>query len=424
MRPRREPLARPRAAMAPSLPAIPRDPQDDYGAEAVRRRLRLCEEVAGRLLPHLAGEPVPWASARGNVENLIGFAQVPVGLAGPLELDTSAGRRSFLVPMATTEGAMVASYSRGMKLLNQAGGARARVLREGLTQHPVLVYPDALAALAAARVAEASRAEFERLTAGITSHGRLAEVRAEPVGRRLVLVLGFATGDAIGINMASHAAELCSAALAERTGAVARYVHGEDVEKRANARALVEGRGRSVVAECVVPRDLLERQLRVHPEDLVAIQRTYAVGYARLGTQNWLVQAANGLAAIFLACGLDAAYVTESATGLLDLDLAPGGALYASVYLPSLIVGTVGAGTQKGTAAECLDLLGVCGSGGAGLLAELLAAAVLAGDLSLMASFCTHEFVAAHQALGRNRPDPPPGAPLAGPERPAPGNER
>jgi hydroxymethylglutaryl-CoA reductase (NADPH) len=393
-----------RAAMAASEP-IPRAPGgEDYEPAAVRRRQELCERLAGRALPHLAGRPVPPAEAHGKVENLIGFAQVPIGLAGPLALETSRGPRVVHVPMATTEGALVASHSRGMKVLSEAGGARTSVLGEVLSQHPVLVFPDARGAQAAARTAREMRAELERLAGSVTRHGRLVEIEPEAVGRRLVLRLGFATGDAIGINMAAHAAELCSRALAERTGARERYVHGEDVEKRSRAGALREGRGRSAVADAVVPRAVLARSLRVRPEDLVAIQRTYAVGFARLATPNWLVQSANGLAAVYLACGQDVAYVAESAAGLLDLDLTDDGDLYASAWLPSLLVGTVGGGSGQGTAAECLDVLGVRGAGGAGLFAEILAATVLAGDLSLLASFCTHEFVAAHERLGRNRP--------------------
>ena len=390
--------------MSASLPSIPRRAgDDDYASEAVGERRTICERVAGRALPHLAGESVPAIEARGKVENLIGYAQLPLGIAGPLRLDTSAGVREVFVPMATTEGAMVASYSRGMKALANAG-ARARVLAEALTQHPVLLYPNAEASANAARVALEERAQMEELTRTVTSHGRLIAVTAEPVGRRLVLCLSFATRDAIGINMAAHAAELCSSFLAERTGASERYVHGEDVEKRANARASIEGRGRSVVCDATIERSELARVLRVTPEELVAIHRTYAVGFARLGTQNQLVQSANGLAGVFIACGQDAAYVTESATGLLDFDVTPEGDCYVSAHLPSLIVGTVGGGTAQGTAAECLDILGVRGDGGANVFAEILAATVLAGDLSLLASFCTHEFVAAHERLGRNRP--------------------
>jgi len=288
--------------------------------------------------------------------------------------------------------------------MNEAGGARGRVTAEGLSQHPVLVYADAAGALAAAAIADDAFDALAELTSGVTNHGRLTEVVTKVIGRRLVLRLVFHTADAIGINMAAHAAELCSAAIGHRTDALERYVHGEDVEKRANARALVEGRGRSVVADVTIPRDVLAARLRVTPEQMAAVSRSYATGYAHMGTQNWTVQAANGLAAVMLACGQDVAYVTESATGFLDLEVTADGALYAGVTLPSLLVGTVGGGSGQGTAAECLDILGVRGSGGANTFAEILAAMVLAGDLSLLAAFCTHEFVAAHEKLGRNRP--------------------
>ncbi len=390
--------------MSGGLPKIPRSSADDYSKEAVALRLELCERVAATRLPHLAGRPVAPSEARGKVENLIGFAQIPLGIAGPLRVDTQAGTREVFVPMATTEGAMVASYARGMKLLSAAGTARARVVSEGLSQHPMLVYADAAAALRAREALPDLRAELERLTAESTSHGRLIAVVPELVGRRLVLRLVFHTGDAIGINMAARAAELCSELFARKTGAERRYVHGEDVEKRANARALHEGRGRSVVCDTRIPRALLVEHLRVTPEDLAAIHQSYQIGFARLGTHNGLVQSANGLAAVFLACGQDVAYVTESATGFLELAPTAEGDLYACAHLPSLLVGTVGGGSGQGTAAECLDLLGVRGTGGANVFAELLAATVLAGDLSLLAAFCTHEFVAAHERLGRNRP--------------------
>ena len=148
----------------------------------------------------------------------------------------------------------------------------------------------------------------------------------------------------------------------------------------------------------------MNRLIRVEPEALVAIQRSYAVGYMQLGTHNWLVQAANGLAAVMLACGQDVAYLPECATGHLDFDVTAAGDLYASVTLPSLILGTVGGGTGQGTAAECLAVLGCQGDGNANTLAEILGATVLAGDLSLMGAFCSHEFVDAHERLGRNRP--------------------
>jgi hydroxymethylglutaryl-CoA reductase (NADPH) len=386
------------------LPSIPREQDDDYTPSAVKRRLALCEQAAGRALPHLAGQFVDLAEARGNIENLIGFAQVPIGIAGPLHVRGEKGMREVYVPMATTEGALVASYSRGMGWIAASGGARAWVDETGLSQHPILEYADGEKARRAATRALADQEAYAAIVQGLTSHGSLRSVTPKVIGRRMIVRLVFQTGDAIGINMAARSTELIADRLGKDTGALRVHVHGQDVEKRANSRALLEGRGRSAQAEVVISRALLAEKARTRPEDLVAIARTYALGYAHLGTHNWMVQAANGLAAVLLACGQDVAYLTECATGFLDLDLTAEGDLYASVTLPSLLIGTVGGGSGQGTAAECLALLGCAGEGGVGALGEILAATVLAGDLSLMAAFTAGEFSAAHEALGRNRP--------------------
>lgn len=386
------------------LEKLPRSSADDYAGSIVAARRALAEREAGGALPHLAGQPVPLDSARGNIESLIGYVQAPLGLAGPLVVDTAAGRREVYVPMATNEGAMVASYTRGMRLLAAGGGARARVVREGLTQNPLFEYADAARAIAARDVVQRSFAEYAALVAGTTRHGELVEVHPRVVGNRLIVELVFTTGDAIGINMAARATDLVASRIEEQTSARMRYVHGQDVEKRSNSRALFAGRGRSVVADVTVPRAALAELARVTPEALVAIGAAYHVGFAQLGTHNWLVQSANGLAAVLLACGQDVAYLTECANGQLDFQVTASGDLYASASLPSLLVGTVGGGSGKGTAHECLRILGCAGAGHANTFAEILAATVLAGDLSLMASFCAHEFVAAHERLGRNRP--------------------
>ncbi|MEZ5975703.1 MAG: hypothetical protein R3E96_12935 [Planctomycetota bacterium] len=331
---------------ASGLPRIPRDRADDYSNEIVARRRALCEGAAGRSLPYLGGAPMPTGEAKGNIENLIGYMQIPVGIAGPLRVQTGAGLREVYVPMATTEGAMVASYSRGMRLLG-AAGVRARVLGEGLSQHPMLLYADAAAADRAGNWARHQFHELAGELTEITRHGRLVQIVPQTIGRRLILRLVFTTGDAIGINMAANAADRIAQRVARATSAEGYYVHGQDVEKRSNARALVEGRGRRVVAEAHIPRAVLAEVMRVEPEAMAAIHRSYMVGYAQLGTHNWAVQIANGLAAVMLACGQDVAYLTESATGWLDLEVTKSGDLYAALTLPSLIVGTVGAARRS-----------------------------------------------------------------------------
>ncbi len=381
---------------------MPRSDGDDFALEIVEARREFARRASRTSFAHVGGEPVPLSSARGNVENLIGFAQVPLGIAGPLVVDTSSGRRALYVPFATNEGALVASHARGMRLLAASGGARARVTRESLSQHPTFTYDDARGAERARDFVAREFAAFAKLAATTTKHGALVAANAHLIGRRMIVELEFTTGDAIGINMAARATELVAERIAVKTRAVARALHGQDVEKRATGRML--GRGRSVVCDAKIPRDVLLSLARTTPEALCELWHTYQVGFAELRSSNWCVQSANGLAAVLVACGQDVAYLPECANGFLDFDIARDGALYASVTLPSLLVGTVGGGAEKGTAAECLALLGCVGARSANRFAEILAAVVLAGDLSLMAAFATHEFVAAHEKLGRNRP--------------------
>lgn len=386
------------------LPKIPREAGADYSPEAVYRRQVYWTEACGQVPRHVAGVPTPTEAAQGKIENLVGYAQVPLGLAGPMVVHGAEGRYEVCVPLATTEGALVASTSRGMRLMNAGGGVRTRLLASRLTQSPMLVYPSAEAAWQAAQQVPARVEAWRALVRTTTQHGALLDAHAELAGRRLILVLGFSTGDALGINMAARAADLISADLAAATAPSERHVHGEDVEKRANARARLEGRGRSACAEVVIPRAALQDLARTTPEAMVAILRSYTIGFERLGTHNHLVQSANTLGALYLATGQDIAYLGESAVGSLDFALDAQGDLYASVHVPCLLLGTVGGGTGQGTARECLELLGCSGAGRSERLAEVAAATVLAGDVSLMAAFTAGEFVAAHERLGRNRP--------------------
>ncbi|MEY2806875.1 MAG: hypothetical protein RIR65_1292, partial [Planctomycetota bacterium] len=209
------------------LPRIPRDARDDHSREAVAERQAYWTRAGGAAPRHVAGAPVDPGAARGKIENLVGWAQVPLGLAGPLRLRGAEGDYEVCVPLATTEGALVASVSRGMRLCAAGGGARARVLASRLTQSPMLVYADAESAWRAAQLVPARFAAWRDMVAGTTRHGALLDARAELSGRRLVLVLGFATGDALGVNMAARAADLVSEDLAASTRPLERHVHGE-----------------------------------------------------------------------------------------------------------------------------------------------------------------------------------------------------
>ncbi len=366
----------------------PRDPDDDLSPEilAARRSWTGCE------LPHLAGAPVAPEAARGNVEGMLGYAQVPVGVVGPVAL-----RGDFIgnyaVPMATTEGSMVASYQRGLRAC--VDGIHASVQRDGLAVWPLLTFDDAAAAAAAGRYVDAHRAELIAAAEATTSHGAVTSLTHELLGRRLMLRLEMTTGDAHGINMVTRAS---APLLAKIPGARQVLLHGHDVEKRASLRCW---RGKWVVAETRIPKDVVTARLKTTAAELADLWASYQLAYARMGTANHAIQIANGLAAVYVATGQDAAYVAESAVGTLSLE-DDGGDLYASLDLPNLHAATIGGGTGKGTAAEGQRVIG---ARSARELACVMAATLLAGDVNLAASFLGDDFVGVHERLGRNRPE-------------------
>ena len=340
-----------------------------------------------------------------NVENFVGTVRVPVGLAGPLEIAGGAARGTYYVPLATTEACLVASYSRGAQLITRAGGCAARVLDARMRRTPVFAFADLAEAIVAAAWV---RENVERLrgAANATSrHARLLAAEPAIEGNHVFLDCAYATGEAAGQNMVTFATEaLCAELLAHapvrpRSFAVESNASGD---KKAAAHALMSTRGRRVSADVTIPAALLEERLRVTPAMLAAYWRTGAVAAAMTGTIGMQGMYANALAAFYLATGQDVACVAESAVGITRLDVTPDGTLYACVTMPNVVVATVGGGTGLPTQRAAARLL-ACGDEPptADALAEIVAAITLAGEISLTASLCAHEFSAAHHRFAR-----------------------
>jgi hydroxymethylglutaryl-CoA reductase (NADPH) len=339
-----------------------------------------------------------------SIENFIGTVKVPVGLAGPLRVNGLHASGLFYVPLATTEAALVASYSRGAQLVTEAGGCAAVVLNEGVGRAPAFVF-DSLAEASAFSVwASASFAAFQAAASRTTRHGALADMRVAVEGNHVHLVLEFTTGDAAGQNMATIAADAVCRYIETHSPIRCRrwYVEGNlSGDKKATSGALGSVRGRKVCAEVELPRDVIERRLHTTADALVDYWRVSVVGGVMSGSVGVQGHYANGLAAMFIACGQDAACVAEAAVGITRFEPRPGGALYAAVTLPNLIVGSVGGGTKLPSQRACLDVLGLAGAGHARAFAEVAAAMALAGELSITGAIVAGEFTRAHQRLAR-----------------------
>lgn len=384
---------------------IPRFNAQGYSTEGLTARRRWIEEQTGQSLEQVGACGIPAEEMLGNIENPIGAAQVPLGVAGPLLVNGEHAEGIFFVPMATTEGALVRSYERGSAAITRAGGASVRLYVDENRISPAFLFDSVSEAAVFVRELpgrfEGLRAEAE----ATTQHGRLLRVEPMPVGHQVMVHFCYSTGDAGGMNMISKATDRACRWLVE-IGAAKRFylISALDSEKHASSSLFPGGKGKKVVAGVRLPASVVRSYLGTTPEKILELWHINVMAQFHAGATTCNAHLANGLAALFIACGQDVANITNSAVGLLRFDVEEGD-LIASVTLPSLTVGTVGGGTGLGTARECLGMLGCAGTGKAPRLAEITAAFLLAGEISLMAALAAGDLVGAHEAYGRNRPE-------------------
>ena len=342
-------------------------------------------------------------SYRRNVENFIGTVKVPVGVAGPVRVNGANAQGEYFIPLATTEATLVASYSRGAQLITEAGGCAAVVVSEGMTRAPGFVFDTLHEAGQFVAWVMSNLHGVRGAGEATTRHGHLTDVRVTLDGSNVYLIFEFTTGDAAGQNMVTIATQAICEFILEMCPIVPRrwYVEANHSgDKKASAQAFTTVRGRSVTAEVLVPRRLVEERLHTTPSAMADYWRVSAVGGVMSGTIGVQGHYANGLAALFLACGQDVACVAESAVGVTRLELR-GRDLYASVTLPTLAVGTIGGGTGLPSQRACLEILGLAGAGHANAFAEVAGAVALAGELSIVGALVSNEFTRAHSSLAR-----------------------
>jgi len=371
------------------------------------RALKLWDKLGGsdgaRAVLLGDGDPAPY---QGNIENCLGEVRMPLGFAGPLRVHGLCAKGDYVVPLATTEAALVASYHRGCALIGEAGGCTAMLLYETVGRSPAFAFSSLVDAgrFMAWIVGEVER--FKAIAAETTRHGEMIDLGATFEGNHVYLSFEFSTGDASGQNMVTLATQaVCEAILAESpVKPVRMWVEGNlSGDKKASAKAYTTTRGKKVTAEVRLSPELVERHLHATPVDLERYWRVSAIGGVLSGSFGVQGHFANGLAALYLATGQDVACVAESATGVTRFEVGEDGSLYASVTLPGLMVGTVGGGTGLPTQRACLELMGLAGSGHARALAEVTAGLLLAGELSIIGAMAAGHFSRAHEKLARKR---------------------
>lgn len=347
------------------------------------------------------------SDAEPNVENLIGGAQLPMGVVGPIEIEGGAANGEYYLPLATTEGALVASVNRGCSVIRTAGGAEARVTKSGMTRAPVFRTTGIAEAAEVIAWVEENEETLREAAEETTSHGELIEITPYVVGDNVFLRFRFDSKDAMGMNMVTIATQAACDLIEEETPASLVALSGNlCTDKKPAAINAIEGRGRSVTADVRIPRELVEERLHTTPEAIAeANTRKNLIGSAKAGSLGFNAHAANTIAAAFLATGQDAAQVVEGANAITTAEVKQSN-LYASLSIASLEVGTVGGGTKLPTQREALDVVGLRGGGdppgsNADALSEIIATGALAGELSLLAALASRHLSSAHKELGR-----------------------
>ena len=389
----------------PGRARIPRDKEADYTREMADKRRAFVQEQTGAGLEHMSQYSLDPSVLPGNIENFMGVAQVPIGVAGPLVVNGEHAQGEFFVPLATTEGTLVASYNRGMRLLAECGGIRTTVVEDHMQRAPAFIMDDAVQAREFGRWVEEHEEQVRAAAEATTRSGKITYIGQYQVGPLRYLRVNYTTGDAAGQNMTGKATLAACEWIRDNYPGGARFVLSGaiDTDKKHSQINMLLTRGTRVVAEATIKKDVLKSLMGVDTKTLFEYRQIGMVGAFMAGAAYNGAHAANALTALFIATGQDVANVAESHSGVTYTQLLDNGDYYWSVTLTSLIVATYGGGTGLPTQREGLEMLGCYGAGKVGKFAEICAATVLAGDTSLTSAILAGDWVTSHDSLGRNR---------------------
>jgi hydroxymethylglutaryl-CoA reductase (NADPH) len=382
--------------------------EDMASSEGQQKRLETIEKETGKSLSVLAGKKAfsDPKQLEGNIENYIGMTQVPTGVIGPLHILGSVANGDFYVPLATSEGALVASYHRGAKASRLCGGITSACLVEGVQRSPVFKFTN-LGELGTFLMWVLQQLDnFRKITEESSRYAKLVDMKLNVEGNHLTLTFEFHTGDASGQNMVTLCTdEICKYIIANTpVKPTFWFIEGNySGDKKATALSFTTVRGKKVTAEVFLTREVVNGVLKTTPEAMAEYWHTSTVGVIQSGAIGAQGHFANGLTALFMATGQDVACISEAAVGITRMEMTKEGGLYACVTLPNLIVGTIGGGTALPTQRECLEMIDCYGEGKSRKFAEICGALVLAGELSIAAALSAGHFSAAHKKFGRKK---------------------
>ncbi|AEP29418.1 hydroxymethylglutaryl-coenzyme A reductase [Glaciecola nitratireducens FR1064] len=387
-----------------TLNQIPRNAENDFHPDIIKKRQEYVSGITDTTPQNLFNFDADLASLSGNIEHFCGMAQIPIGIAGPIKVNGEHAQGEFLIPLATTEGTLVASYNRGIKLLNQSGGVKATVVDDAMQRAPVFVFDDAREARDFDRWVTDNIDGIRQQAEATDPHVKLRNIESYKANKFAFLRFNFTTGDAGGQNMVGRATYFACGWIIEQYPGIKNFFLESNMatDKKSSFINILHTRGKRVTAEVTIKKSDLIEVMRVEPTQIGQHQRAASIGAFLAGANNTGLHSANGITAMFIATGQDVANVSESSAGIIYSEINDEGDLYLSITLPSLIIATCGGGTGLGTQKECLEMLHCYGPGKALKFAEIVASVVLAGEISLASAISSLDWVTSHEELGRN----------------------
>ncbi|MGA6117678.1 hydroxymethylglutaryl-CoA reductase [Sphingobacterium anhuiense] len=370
---------------------------------------KLCDYLTkktNKQFPILTDSNINLSLLNGNIENFIGISQIPTGVIGPLKVHGTAANGAYYVPLATSEGALVASYHRGARACLLAGGITSICLKEGIQRSPVFKFENLNDLSLFISWFLAKKESLHDIVKNTSRFAKLTDTKIQIEGNHLTISFEYFTADASGQNMVTICTDAICRFMIDQCPVKPShwFIEGNSSgDKKATAYSFNNVRGKKVTAEIELSAKIVSEVLKTSSALMDRYWRTSTMGVIQSGAIGAQGHYANGLTALFIATGQDVACVAEAATGITRMELNSDGSLYACVTLPNLIVGTVGGGTNLPTQRECLDMMDCYGEGNSIKYAEIAAALVLAGELSIAAALSAGQFTQAHQKFGRKK---------------------
>ena len=378
-------------------------PPRGYTQADTETRQQWLEAQTGHSMPEFALDSPE--ELKGLIENHVGYVGLPMSVAGPLKIDGTYAKGDFYVPLATVEGTLSLSMTRGCYLTYLAGGIKTTHVKQELSRAPVFRFDEVGEMGPFMDLIDAHFDEIKAAAESTTRHGKLLRIEKHPIHNRVILDFIYHTGEAAGQNMVTMSTdEACRYIVEKLSGEVPhRYLleSNFNADKNPAHRSLLNGRGHHVIGSFQISDRLCRKLLRVSVDELLVARTDMQLGAQLAGMLGFNLHNSNALAALYLALGQDVACVAENAIGIGTYEKR-GDDFYGTLSMPSLTVGTVGGATRLHAQRANLELLDCAGGEHSSRkLAEIVCAVTLALEISLGGAIVSNEFARAHAKFGR-----------------------